>query len=272
MSNESVPPEVVPAVSSQNLVFGSLFAALLAIIFLAFVTRSKSKARGNALLLVGAPDSGKTAILSSLLYKRAFPTLSSLQVNTSVVSLEEAPSKTLKIVDIPGHPRTRDQFQDSLADAKAIAFVVDTSTISRNGAAVAEHLHHILHALTSLPPSTTPPALVIVAHKYDLIKTTTSTTSPEDLAITRVKTILERELEKRRVSQTGGVGIEGLGAEGERTELGGLECTGGAFKFSEWEGAVDFVGSWVKIEKEGSSDEKAEDGLASFKSWIGENL
>ena len=37
-----------------------------------------------------------------------------------------------------GHPRIRNQFQEHLATTKAIAFVVDASTISRNGPAVAE--------------------------------------------------------------------------------------------------------------------------------------
>ena len=42
------------------------------------------------------------------------------------------------MIDIPGHPRIRDQFQEHLDDAKTIVFVVDASTISRNSAAVAE--------------------------------------------------------------------------------------------------------------------------------------
>ena len=34
----------------------------------------------------------------------------------------------------------RHQFKESLDDAKAIAFVVDASTVSRSGAAVAEYV------------------------------------------------------------------------------------------------------------------------------------
>ena len=37
----------------------------------------------------------------------------------------------------------------------------------------------------------------------------------EQLAINRVRTILERELDKRRTSHAGGVGVESLGGEGE---------------------------------------------------------
>ena len=134
------------------------------------------------------------------------------------------------------------------------------------------HLHHILHALTSLPPSQPLPSLVVLAHKFDLLKTSSSST-PSTQAITRVKTILERELEKRRASQSGGIGIEGLGAEGERSDMGGLECSGsggGVFKFEEWEGGeVGFLGTFVKVGTE-VDDEKGGhvDGLAAFREWV----
>ena len=137
------------------------------------------------------------------------------------------------------------------------------------------HLHHILHALTTLPPSKTLPRLLILAHKSDLLKVGSSTTSNNDLAINRVKSILERELERRRSSQSGGVGVEGLGEEGERSDMGGLECSGpsgGIFKFDEWEGGqVEFIGSFVKVGTQ-VDDEKnsGSGGLEAFRAWIEE--
>lgn len=72
-----------------------------------------------------------------LVYKQTLPTHASLQTNQSIVSL--APQgKSIRALDVPGHPRVRDQYKDFLPDAGAIAFVIDVSTISRNGAAVAE--------------------------------------------------------------------------------------------------------------------------------------
>jgi len=65
-----------------------------------------------------------------------------LQTNSSTLALPER-KKTIRVVDIPGHPRIRDQFQEYLDDAKAVVFVVDASTISRNGAAVAESVSHV---------------------------------------------------------------------------------------------------------------------------------
>jgi len=272
---ENISPEVLPLAETfqltpRALAFASLsLAAVLLAVFL-FVRRT-SKSRGSALLLVGPPESGKTAIFSTIVYDHTLPTSTSLQTNASVIALPPS-SKTIRIVDVPGHPRIRDQFRDHLPDAKAISFVADASTISRNGAAVAEHLHHILDALTSLPPSQALPSLFIVAHKIDLLKSGASSGKPEELAVSRVKAVLERELEKRRASQSGGVGVEGLGEEGERSDMGGLECSGpsgGAFKFAEWEGGeVDFIGTWVKAAQIDFDEKHGKDGLGPLREYL----
>ncbi|KAJ7775041.1 signal recognition particle receptor beta subunit-domain-containing protein [Mycena metata] len=268
-------PAATPRVPtwSPTLTVASLFLAVLCLAVLVFFTRRTSRSTGNLLLLVGPPDAGKTAILSTLAYNQTLPTHTSLQTNASAVTFSPT-KKPSTVVDIPGHPRIRDQVNEYLADTKAIAFVVDASTVSRNGPVVAEHLHIILNALTSLPPSQALPALLILAHKSDLLKSgSAASATSESLAITRVKTILERELEKRRVAQSGGVGVEGLGEEGERTEMGGLECTGekGVFSFDAWEGGeVSFLGTSVKVGR--TTDEKAEaDGLWALREWMEEN-
>jgi signal recognition particle receptor subunit beta len=160
-------------------------------------------------------------------------------------------------------------------------------------------LHHALHALTSLPPTVTLPPLLILAHKSDLLtlpsSTSTSTISASQarstLAIARVRTILERELEKRRVAQRGGVAVEGLGAEGGQQDgmgeegMGGLECRSGpggdgTFRFTEWEaGEVAFLGTWVKVgaggavgqnEKGEKGDGEVGDGLDELREWLEE--
>lgn len=225
------------------------------------------------------------------MYGQTLPTHTSLQINSSVCTLPSS-RKTLRVIDVPGHPRVRDQFQEHLPASKAVIFVVDANTLSRAGPAVAEyeprarlcinclthfvrHLHHILHALTSLPPSQELPRLLILAHKTDLLKSGSSAaTTSSTLAINRVKSILERELEKRRASQSGGVGVEGLGAEGERSDMGGLECSGpgGVFKFAQWDGGdIEFIGTFVKVGLE-ADDEKGSNlhGLDAFCEWVHE--
>jgi len=269
---------LVPSgISAQTLTLASLSFAVLCCAILFTFGRRRSRSRGNILLLIGPPDAGKTAILSTLAYGQTLPTHTSLQTNSSVCTLPTL-KQALRIVDVPGHPRVRDQFQEYLPDAKAVIFVADASTVSRNGPAVAEHLHHILHALTSLPPSQKLPKLLILAHKSDLLKSgSSSAATSSTLAVNRVKSILERELEKRRASQSGGVGVEGLGAEGERSDMGGLECNGpggGAFRFTEWEGGdIEFVGTSVKVGSV-ADDEKGGDlhGLDALWGWLHEIL
>jgi len=116
----------------------------------------------------------------------------------------------------------------------------------------------------SIPPSQSTPALIVLAHKSDLLASTTSSsnTPADQLAINRVRTILERELEKRRQSQAGGMGIESLGGgEGDNTEVSGLECGGvggSMFRFSDWEGGeVTFLGTSILKIGEKVQDEKA---------------
>jgi len=257
------------------LLLTSLVLAILGLVVGFFLRRKSLRSKKTDLLLLGAPDAGKTSLMTALVYNQPLPTLTSLQTNSSVYAL--SPNKNFHLIDVPGHPRIRDQYQEYVPNAKAIAFVVDASTVSRNGAAVAEHLHHILHTITSLPPSQTLPSLLIVAHKADLLKTGWSASQQEPLAVNRVKTILERELEKRRASQSGGVGVEGLGAEDEKTEMGGLECGDrtGTFKFDEWEGGdISFVSTYVRPGKASSEDEKenSEDGLSDLRDWLADNM
>ncbi|KAI6045698.1 signal recognition particle receptor beta subunit-domain-containing protein [Pisolithus marmoratus] len=266
----SATPEITPfiaSLSARSLTFLSIAAAVVFFFALTLWTKTKYNSRGNSVLLVGPPDGGKTAILSSFAYNQALPSHTSLQSNSAHVVL--SPSKTLRVVDVPGHPRIRDQFREHLRGAKAVIFVVDASTVSRNAPAVAEHLHHIFHAVTSLPPSQPMPKILILAHKTDLVKTSVSSSSVSEVAIARVRSILERELEKRKASQTGGIGVESMGAESE-LELGGLECGGSAFKFSEWEGGdVDFIGTWVEVgESKDGEKHGDQDGLRGFKDWL----
>ncbi|KAI0780682.1 P-loop containing nucleoside triphosphate hydrolase protein [Trametes elegans] len=275
-STQPTPEVLSPAsvLTPQILSVAALVLAILLVGVTVILARKRSAKRGDAAILAGYSDAGKTAILSTLAYQQTLPTHASMQTNAALVTLP-ASHKTIRLIDIPGHPRIRDQFQEHLPSAKGIAFVVDASTVSRNGAAVAEHLHMILHALTSLPPSQETPSLLIVAHKCDLLKPT-ATASSQQLAINRVRTILERELEKRRASHANGVAVEGLGAEDAESELGGLECTGnGEFKFAEWEGGeVGFVGTSVAVGKAAAPvvDEKHSEAnsLSPLQDWLEE--
>ena len=75
---------------------------------------------------------------SQLCYGQTLPSQTSIQVNSSALADPSNAKKVLAVIDVPGHPRLRGLFKDHVADVKAIVFVVDTSTITRNGRDVAE--------------------------------------------------------------------------------------------------------------------------------------
>lgn len=126
------------------------------------------------------------------------------------------------------------------------------------------HLHLIMHAISNLPPSQKPPPLLIFANKADLMSATSrdKTKTPNtSLAVTRTTTILERELEKRRLNslKTGNAVLDSLGSDGADGDIddggiGGLDVTGSdGFKFERWEGGeVEIKGGWVDIQRSGS--------------------
>ncbi|CAE6520898.1 unnamed protein product [Rhizoctonia solani] len=269
---EQVPPTADAMPISQPFAIGSrailIVASLVLAVLIAFIlsfTRRRPSSKRTSVLILGPSDAGKTALYSTLAFGRALPTHTSIQSNSTLYTTSHG--RTLRLVDIPGHPRLRGQFTDHLQDTAAVVFVVDSASIARNGAAVAEHLQSVLRALSTLPASQPVPQLLIHAHKSDLVQ--------KHQAVTRVTAVLERELEKRRAAQAGGVGVEGLGeTEGGEGESG-LECTGGTFKFSQWEaGEVGFGEGWVKVPREDvekTEDEKegaTGDGLDSLREWL----
>jgi signal recognition particle receptor subunit beta len=128
-------------------------------------------------LLVGPSDAGKTALFAQVRCKPSYtsyltphrpadtphhshrvidyktltcqlsqnvypPTHTSVQSSTATVPLaspdEPSVTKPVQLVDLPGHPRLRDEIHASLPDASAVVFVVDIAAVVRNAAAVAE--------------------------------------------------------------------------------------------------------------------------------------
>lgn len=119
---------------------------------------------------------------------------------------------------------------------------------------------------------------MIQAHKADLVSASASA-NRQTVAADRVRTVLERELEKRRQTSVGGVGVEGLG-DGDASAgviTGGLESSGdGTFRFDKWEGGeISCVGGWVSVSRSEPDfseklDEKegADTGLDALNAWL----
>jgi hypothetical protein len=129
--------------------------------------------------------------------------------------------------------------------------------------------------------------LLILGHKADLLPKSSGGVNVQ-AAVQRVRTILERELERRRRGAASGAGgMAGLGEEeGGGSGVGaGLDITGDEkepFTFEKWEGGeIDVRATWVDVrrstdghttddeEREGEKDGvRDEDGLAGLVQWI----
>lgn len=105
---------------------------ILVVIFLI----KKRKTRRTDVLLAGLCDSGKTLLYSILLNGSAVETFTSLKENCGFLTL---PDGLLRVVDLPGHERLRLRLLDTYKNsAKAIVFVVDSSTVQKEIKDVAE--------------------------------------------------------------------------------------------------------------------------------------
>lgn len=130
--------------------------------------------------------------------------------------------------------------------------------------------------------------LLVLGHKADMLPKTFGAVNAQ-AAVQRVRTILERELERRRRGAASGAGgMAALGEEeggGENGVGAGLDITGDekeAFTLEKWEGGeVDVRATWVNVKRSSdghtTDDEehegekggvKSEDGLAGLVQWI----
>lgn len=110
------------------------------------------------------------------------------------------PGKNIQLVDLPGHPRLRSHLlAQYLPSADGVIFTIDPSTnaTAQGIQATAEHLHVLLSLINILEAKgakSLPPVLLL------LTKSDTWSAAQKQRAQDRVKTMLERELEKRRKS------------------------------------------------------------------------
>ena len=165
-------------------------------------------------------------------------------------------------MDLPGHPRLKDEFKKNVKGADAVVFVVDIVGLVRTAGSVAEYAHPSYHMWTELTSRQLPPILsalanlanqtgriprlLILAHKTDLLvrPTPPAGTSPPDIpaqtrqvAIDRLKSILTREMDRLKAARTAGVGgrIEGM----SKVSSGGRGWFGKLFASAEVEGEVE---------------------------------
>lgn len=97
---------------------------------------TKKRNKKQQLLLCGATYSGKTSLFYHLVTKDVRTTVSSIEINETPSSMEvkipaaaiggEAKSKSVNIIDVPGHYHFKDKLNEALDNAKAIILVIDS--------------------------------------------------------------------------------------------------------------------------------------------------
>lgn len=180
---------------------------------------SKRRSLGRDVLITGICDSGKTTILSQLVSSKTGQTYTSMNHNRFSLPVEN--KAAVELVDVPGSDRVRGQVIDEFSgSARAVVFVVDSNTVSKQVRDVAEFLHFLL---TNKNINSNSPPLLIVCNKQD---------SGMAKSAGAVQALLEKEIEKVRMTkgnQLAGTQNESrdsvfLGREGKAFELKDLSC------------------------------------------------
>ncbi|KAJ9116933.1 hypothetical protein QFC22_004591 [Naganishia vaughanmartiniae] len=240
----TLPSFLVPHLTETRQVLIFVFIVVPAFCLLYYSLGDSDSKNGTAgsgkgkpvVALAGAPDAGKTTIFSALAFQQQPQTHTSLTSSSSIITVPSSTSSgdmALTLVDLPGHRRMREQTQRALRDPKfkGVVFVVDVAALIRNGAMVAEELVPILTTLCakSLSNQTqTPPKLLIMGNKSDLLVKptstqpgTTTTATPKGtldvktraLARERLESLLTRELSRAKSSRASRTGrIESIDA------------------------------------------------------------
>ncbi|RNA31901.1 Signal recognition particle receptor subunit beta [Brachionus plicatilis] len=172
---------------------GISIAVLVVVITLLIIWLLKrSKDVKKNFLLVGASNSGKTRLLCQLLYKKNLLTQISFNGKKKLVSL----------IDIPGQDKVRRKFFTLYKKtAKALVFVVDSSTFQKEIKDVAQFLYEIL---TDDLLAKSKMRLLIICNKQDI-----------DLSKGQayIKSNLEKEIELLR--KISGSALKSTGSSGD---------------------------------------------------------
>ncbi|XP_052286933.1 LOW QUALITY PROTEIN: signal recognition particle receptor subunit beta-like [Dreissena polymorpha] len=189
----------------------SVFAILAAVVIgiLTFILFGVFKKRHNnrrGVLILGSCDAGKTLLYTQLIYKKHKPTFSSMSANSGSYTFPEN-GKTLRLIDLPGHERIRQQMLDTYKElARGIIFVIDSSTVQKEIKDFAEYLYTVLS--DSRISSMCPPVLV-ACNKQDLTFTKGAKV---------IQGLLEKEINTLRITKS--AALQDISAGNNNTFLG----------------------------------------------------
>jgi signal recognition particle receptor subunit beta len=198
-----------------------------------------------SLLLVGPCEGGKTCFAHRLAYNEFPTTCTSMRLTETEFVLDHDLKEKLKaeggkkvnIVDIPGHPRVREEWKEYIESASHVLFVVDATTLKKQ---VHEVCSFLLDIMTFPLYQKRPIPISVVLNKSDIF-----TSLPKEGA----RKLMEAEIEMIR-SRTGDLKDldDNVGASASASasaRLRGMSVPGESFTFEGYArlggGSVSFV-------------------------------
>jgi signal recognition particle receptor subunit beta len=146
-SAESLPKDLQLILSTpEGLVL--LFVSLLAgVALLALLVRPSSGSKRNTILLVGPSNAGKTALFYQLTDgEQHHGTVASMQENAATASIpaKGGGSRSMRLVDVPGHSSMRHKLESLLHEAAGVVFLVDSVEVTPHRTEAADLLYDVL--------------------------------------------------------------------------------------------------------------------------------
>ncbi|KAJ1894719.1 hypothetical protein LPJ66_005023 [Kickxella alabastrina] len=233
------------------------------------VSTMLSSKKRNLVAITGPMGGGKTALWCYLRFpnKNSVPrTQTSMSVNSALVHVDGVQAH---LVDIPGHQKYGFDRDTHLSAARAILFVVDSAGIVQNIRSTAEALYEVL-ANEHVQQSEVP--VMIVCNKQD---------DPSAVSNSRIKSMLEGEIDKLRVSRQAGLDSLRGSAMGSGAAAAGGDADDDAAAADR---ATDYLGfdgkkfcfedlpNDVQINEASMAMGLGVGGLEPIKAWIAESL
>ncbi|KAJ1823897.1 hypothetical protein GGH91_006229 [Coemansia sp. RSA 2671] len=229
---------------------------------------SAQRKRNNAIVVVGPMGAGKTALWTRLRFPDSATqpeTQTSMSVNSAEAHINESKAY---LVDIPGHQKYRLDRDSYLPMARGIIFVVDSARVTETVRTTAELIYDVL-ANKKVQTNETP--MLLLCNKQD---------DPMALSNTRVKALLEDEIDKLRASRQAGldslrdahVAASGAAAGGDDDDAAADERTsdflgydGKKFSFEDLPNPIQINESSLVLGHDMS-------GLELIESWVADTL
>eukprot|EP00735_Rhodelphis_limneticus_P014575 TRINITY_DN862_c0_g1::TRINITY_DN862_c0_g1_i1::g.25296::m.25296 TRINITY_DN862_c0_g1::TRINITY_DN862_c0_g1_i1::g.25296 ORF type:complete len:257 (-),score=47.70,sp/P47758/SRPRB_MOUSE/32.38/3e-28,SRPRB/PF09439.5/3.8e-35,Arf/PF00025.16/8.7e-12,Miro/PF08477.8/8.5e-08,GTP_EFTU/PF00009.22/6.7e-06,MMR_HSR1/PF01926.18/4.2e-06,ATP_bind_1/PF03029.12/1.4e+03,ATP_bind_1/PF03029.12/0.0036,Arch_ATPase/PF01637.13/0.042,G-alpha/PF00503.15/11,G-alpha/PF00503.15/2.9,vATP-synt_E/PF01991.13/0.12,DUF258/PF03193.11/0.2 len=235
--------------SEGNVTLFPIIAAVLVVLISIFIISKlrshRQSTKKDTVFILGPSSAGKTALFIQLKLGENRETQASMKENEDVFVISdkflEDDMKPTRFVDFPGHPRLRSKLYPQLKRASCVIFVVDSFEVNSNPQPAASFLFELFTEGT-LASQETP--VLVVCNKAD---------HPLAAKMDTIKTKLEKELEKLRVSRSAmpdAIGEENknyvpLGYEGESFEFSHAPCPVEFASASVYQNKLDSVVGYI---------------------------